>query len=159
MPTRMNKLSILVCLSLFIAPQVSFAAWWNPLDWFSFLKPKAEIQIVEKVVYMPATSTPDKDIPKTTDKPVALPKKQTPDPVLTCKQRVTRIKSERIHNANASDSSCYTLPEDAILSASECLEITKEAVKGITEMHKDWMATCEYQPDFVPYKWGDKAAY
>ena len=29
---------LLVLVSIFIIPQIIFAAWWNPLDWFSFVK-------------------------------------------------------------------------------------------------------------------------
>ncbi|MEK7463032.1 MAG: hypothetical protein AAB621_01550 [Patescibacteria group bacterium] len=62
-----NKISLTVAIfiaSLFIIPQITFAAWWNPGTWKIFNR-KVEVKIEQKII---ATSTPDNrivDIEKT----------------------------------------------------------------------------------------------
>ena len=50
------KKYIALGILLLTFPLLANASWWNPISWFSFLTPKT--QIVEKIVYVPATTTP-----------------------------------------------------------------------------------------------------
>lgn len=86
----MKKTLSIAILSVLFIPLFANASWWNPLSWFDFLKPKTVV--VEKIVYVPATTSPiviiDTPVVEATStisikKPDVKPvvKKSTPKPV------------------------------------------------------------------------------
>jgi hypothetical protein len=50
----MKKIFFFILVSILI-PNITFAAWWNPVSWFQkfFSKKEPEVRIVEKIVYVP----------------------------------------------------------------------------------------------------------
>jgi hypothetical protein len=53
----MKKYYFIVLFLLLSTPLFANASWWNPIDWFSFIF-KPHVQVVEKIVYITATTTP-----------------------------------------------------------------------------------------------------
>ena len=41
-----NRVITILIITLLLVPQITFAAWWNPLSWFS-RKNTAQVQVVE----------------------------------------------------------------------------------------------------------------
>lgn len=69
-----KKIFSLLLLSIFATPSLTFAAWWNPLDWYSYFFSKKEIvTTTERVIEQPevvATTTVSTEL-------VTQPKKET----------------------------------------------------------------------------------
>ncbi len=55
----MKKIILTASVVLVLTPLIANAAWWNPIDWFSFIGGifHPQPQIVEKIIYLPATTT------------------------------------------------------------------------------------------------------
>jgi len=72
-----------------------------------------------------------------------------------CKKRVTQEKDERIANANkVFAETCVGAQMDSA-SRKICMEAVNDSLEDIPKMHEGWLKSCEYDPNFVPYQWGD----
>ena len=70
-------------IGIMALPSLTFAAWYNPVSWFSFFFHR-EPQVIEKIVYVQATSTPATSTPMVagTSTENIIEEKPTPKPVI-----------------------------------------------------------------------------
>lgn len=57
MNKNFHKITFTVALALFVIPQVTFAAWWNPFTWGIFHRSDIKTQIFENKLDANATTT------------------------------------------------------------------------------------------------------
>lgn len=142
---RNTHVLVLAAVGILIAPQIAFAAWWNPFSWsvWNIFKPAPKAQLVEVVTTVPAvpeTTTPEKVEPNTkpdttTDSKDALIDSLQKQ-VANLSQKVTQPKavqpSEPIKETPKT--SVITLPNGSIVeldASGNIIRTIKEALQNI----------------------------
>src|SRR3989344_4970431 len=112
----LNKNLLVMVLLGFTIPQISFAAWWNPLTWFRKAKPP----VIERVENKIATSTTTAVAPNAPKEVLLQPKKQ-PVPKqqsLAPIKQVADVPTEKKNNV-------VSLPNGAVVEMDEKGNITR----------------------------------
>ncbi len=151
----MDNLSKTLFIAIFVGlltPSLAFASWWNPFTWFN-KKPV----VIEKIIYIEATSTPtqstttvkspivDKIENKVTPKNVEIPQPTyTPPPVVKtpqytepAKDSVTNMISERLEEMEREKEEREDA-ERARKNSAACKTATAKVKKLSDEYNKYW---------------------
>ena len=142
-----NKTLILVLLATIAIPQMTSAAWWNPFDWFAFLKeifaPK-EIVIVQSVpATLPTISTTTVE---TTAKAVENKPKVVTKPVVTQKTVATNVIPSATTPPTSTTTTSDSQKEQELKLLQEQTELLRQQVEAQQVIAQNTTPTPIYVP-------------
>src|SRR3989344_342664 len=140
-----KQVFVVLAVGFFIAPQIAFAAWWNPLSWsvWNIFRPAPKVQQVQV-----ATTTPAAPTATTTKKTETSAKQETPkdnkDSVISSlKKQVADLTQKASQpKVETPKTSVVTLPSGAVVE----MDASGNVVRTITATPQQTYTAPAYTP-------------
>src|SRR3989344_2382355 len=151
-----KQVFVVLAVGFFIAPQIAFAAWWNPLSWsvWNIFRPAPKVQQVQV-----ATTTPAAPTATTTKKTETSAKQETPkdnkDSVISSlKKQVADLTQKTSQpsqpKVEAPKTSVITLPSGAVVEMDANGNIIRTITAAPQQTYTAPAPTTQNQPTPAP---------